>query len=116
MRDWIARGSTLAEALILASRTRLTFKGPNGSGVADGCRKSLSMLESRCGDLLRRNVFEADCGVFRLEMYRSGEVVGVRYPAVAPTPRLLGVRGPSSLVANVGLNFDNGTGVKGKEE
>lgn len=114
--DWTARGPALAEAFILASRIRLTFTGPNGSGVADGCRKSFSVLESCCGDLLRRNVFEASCGVYRLEMYRSGEVVGVRYPAVVPMLRPLGVRGALPLVAKVGLKVNNGTGVRGKGE
>ena len=112
----MARGSALAVALILASRTRLTFKGLNGSGVADGCRKSFSILESCWGDLLSRNVFEASCGVYRLDMYRSGEFDGVRHAAAAPMPCSLGVRGRSSLVARVGLNVENGTGVRGKGE
>lgn len=116
VRGWIARGSALAEALILASRTRLILRGPNGSGLAEGCRKSFSMLESCWEGLLKRNVFEASCGVYRLEMYRSGEVDGVRYLALVPKPRPLGVEGPSSPLAEVGLNVNNGTGARGKGE
>ena len=105
----------LVEVLILASRTRLVFKGPNGSGVAEGCLKSFSTLESCWGFLLRRNVFEASCGLYRLDMYRSGEADGVRYPSLALVS-LLDIRGPSSSVAKVGLNVNNGIGFRGKGE
>ena len=56
VRGWTARGPVLAEELILASRTRLTFKGPNGSGEAEEFRKSFSALESCWWGLLRRKV------------------------------------------------------------
>lgn len=117
VRVWTVRGSGLAEALILASLVRPTFKGPNGSGAADRWRKSFSALESFWGHLPRRKVFEASCGVYRLEMYRSGDVDGVRYAAVASVPRPLGLRGPSSSVTEVdGLKVNNGTGVRGNGE
>ena len=111
VRDGTGRRSVLPVALILASRIRLTAKGPNGSSVAERCRKSFSALESCSGCLLRRNVFETSCGVHRLEMKRSGDVDGVRNPFWRRMPRPLGVRVPLSAVAAVGLN---GTGVKGK--
>ena len=63
VRGWTARGPVLAEELILASRARLTFKGPNGSGEAEGFRKSFSALESCWWGLLRRKVLWASWGV-----------------------------------------------------
>ena len=111
VRDGTVRESVLPVALILASRIRLTAKGPNGSGVAERCRKSFSALESFSGSLLRRNAFEASCGVHRFEMKRSGDLDGVRNPFSRRMPRPLAVRIPLWSVAEVGLN---GTGARGK--
>ena len=111
VRDGTVRGSALPAALILASRIRLTAKGPNGSGVAERCRKSFSAVESCSGSLLVRNVFETSCGVDRLEMKRSGDVDGVRNPFSRRMLRPLGVRVSLSSVAEIELK---GAGVRGK--
>ena len=111
VRGGTVRGSVLPAAFILASRIRLTSKGPNGSGVAEECRKSFSALESCSGSLLRRNAFETSCGVHRLEMKRSGDVDGVRKPLSRRMPRPLCIRNSLSSVAAVELK---GSGVRGK--
>lgn len=116
VRGWTARVPVLAEELILASRTRLIFKGLNGSGEAEGFRKSFSALESCWWGLLRRKVLWASCGVYRLEIYLSGEVDGVLYPDIVILQRPLGVRSFPSSAAEVGVNFESGAGVKGKGE
>ena len=49
-------------------------------------------------------------------MYRSGEADGVRYSCLAPVSRPRDIRDPSSSMAKVGLNVNNGIGFRGKGE